>query len=130
MHPNHKSDPFDDAAQVLRVHGDFHDCFIERLVMDYAENRVLLHLDDLWSGVETTPPQPGAVLLNGVDALFCQLPFVGGEVRIEGVELARTTHGFKLSFEVTTTEWIDSEDFKVLRLEVTAREMVLESRKG
>ena len=128
MHPNRKNDPFDDAAEALRVHGDFHDCFIEKLVMDYAENRVVLHLDDLWSGVAATPPKPGAVLLHGVEALFCQLPFVGGEVRIEGVALTRATVGFKLSFEVTTTEWVDSEDFKVLRLEVTAREMVLESQ--
>ena len=124
MHPSSTGGSGREAvSEPLRLHGDFHDCYICKLVVDFAGRRVELHLDDLFSGVESEVVRPGTLHFDEVEWAFCQIPFVGGEVRIEGIDLATSPLGVAVSFQLTTTEWADTPDFKVIRLEITARDV-------
>ena len=112
---------FDEASLLLADFGDFHDATVLRLVLDYAAGQVEVYVDDVFSGLEGQAAQPGVIRIEGVQRIACQIPFVGGQVRIEGVEIQRTEQGLTLDFSLTTTEWLDVEDFCVVRLVVDGR---------
>lgn len=106
-----------------RAYAGFHDAYLLKVVCDYEARRVELFLDDLHAGLETTLVRPGALVFEGVEWSFCQLPFVGGAIRIEGMTVSGSDAGVVTTFELTTTEWTASEDFAVIRLEITARDI-------
>jgi hypothetical protein len=118
-----KINSYSEAKDFLDFYGDFHDCIIECLVQNFAEKRLEMHIDNLFSGLESNKSQPGAIIFEQIEYLACQIPYVGGEVRIEGVEVFEAEDGFKLEFDLTTTEWMDSEEFKTIKTGVEARQM-------
>ncbi|MCB9765958.1 MAG: hypothetical protein H6739_39655 [Alphaproteobacteria bacterium] len=132
MPPDHTTNPtlrlasdHHAAIRLLAEYGGFHDALIERLIQDYARRRVELHVDDVFSGLVTHDVSSGWIRFDGIEHLYCQIPFVGGEVRIEDMEVSPAAVGFTVSFGLTTTEWTDSGEFKTIRLDLTARSLTI-----
>lgn len=117
---------YNDIKELLNSYGDFHDSSILCLIQNFQEKRLEIHIDNLFSGLESNLIQPGIIIFEKVEYLFCNIPYVGGDVRIEGVELFRTKDGFKLKFELTTTEWMDSEEFKIIKVDVITSQMSIQ----
>ena len=128
MHQN-SSGRFDmrGVIDLFQAHGDFHDCFIERLVIDYTDRRVAIHLDDISAGLVSDGSTSGVVHFGDVESVFCQIPFVGGEVRIDGAQVSETELGLSVCFQLTTTEWMNTVEFEVIRLEIIAKKISLET---
>lgn len=118
-----KANNYGEAKRLLDLYGDFHDCSIVCLVQDFSAKRAEIHLDSVSCGLEHPSTRPGALVLEQIEYLVFRIPFVGGEVRIEGVELSEANEGFIVKFDVTTTEWTDSKDFAEIKAEVHARHM-------
>lgn len=116
---------YNEARNLLDSYGDFHDCSIVCLIQDFAQKRVEIHIDNVFGGLESHSIQPGAIVFEQIEYLSCQIPYVGGKVRIEGVEVFEDENGFILKFELTTTEWMDSEEFKIIKADVKAKQIWL-----
>ncbi len=101
---------YDGIRKLLDSYGDFHDCFIMCLIQDFAKKRVEIHIDNIFSGLITGNTQPGAIILEQVEYIFCSIAYIGGEIRIEGLKLLEAEDEFILNFELTTTEWMNSMD--------------------
>lgn len=99
--------------------GGLHDCVIEAVGLDYARRAVTLRLADLNAGLVDAEGAPGRIVLSDVDASYCHLPFVGGEVRIEDATVTAAGAGVTLDLGLTTTEWLPTAEFRRVQLRVT-----------
>ena len=117
---------YDEAKEFLDHYGDFHDCIIKCLTQNFFEKRLEIQIDDLFSGIELDKIQPGILVFEQIEYLACQTPYVGGQIRIEGAELIKSEKGgLKLEFDLTTTEWVDSEEFKAIKVGVEAKKIFI-----
>lgn len=115
-----------EAKACLGFYGDFHDCRVEYLVQNFTKRRLEIHIENLFDGlVSDEISQSGVIVFEQVEYLVCQIPYVGGEVYISGIEVSEEEDGLKLDLDVTTTEWMDSEEFKTIQLVVKTQKMLV-----
>lgn len=109
------SDP-DSARALWERHGEFDDCYIERVTQDFKECWVKVIVDDLYRGTGTATNSPGVLLFRSIDSLLCRIPFVGGQVRVESCEIGERQGKIEVKFGLTTTMWRNEPEFSVVDL--------------
>ena len=120
---------WEQCQQVLNSFGGFHDCFILDVRISLQEQRLMLWLDDLYSALDERPrrePVPGILCFTGIEKLVSHLAFVGGQVRLDGLELREKGAWLEFELGVTMTEWIPGPDFAGVGMKVSCREFSVE----
>ncbi|HEX5750083.1 MAG TPA: hypothetical protein VFZ09_27890 [Archangium sp.] len=117
------------SQQVLDAFGGFHDCFILDVRISFQAQSLTLWIDDLYSALDERPrrePVPGILCFTGIEKLVSHLAFVGGEVRLNGLELREKGALLEFELDVTMTEWIAGPDFAGVGMKVSCREFSVE----
>lgn len=116
----------EEAQELFEHYGGLHDCTITKLVQDYANMCVQIYLDDLYCGLDGMNSCPGVLILEKIDHIFFRVPYVGGEVRIDGIEVDHKKKCIAVRLYLSTTEWTDSDEFKHVDASVTCRSITVE----
>lgn len=115
----------EEAEDMLEACDGLHDATLLSTVTDYSNKHIDLLLSGLCFAREDQSAQSATLRFEQIDRLIIQVPFIGGEIRVEGVDLRESREGTHWTFDLTTTEWLDSDEFRVIRLEVDARKVRL-----
>ncbi|MCP4498949.1 MAG: hypothetical protein GY822_03155 [Deltaproteobacteria bacterium] len=106
------------TASVLEHYGDFHDAIILKISSDYSAKPLEIQLDNINAGLHDVLPVPCRIIALDVELQHICIPFIGGVLRIEDLELSKSNHRSKLTFGLATTEWLDTDIFENIELVV------------